>query len=240
MHRPKRINLNRAMRHRGGTVMIETLMALPMIMLVLGLIFYVGRAMSRLQGAEVMSRYETWRQADRVPDAVGPHTDNATGNVLMNQAFLAGRADHIDHAVEDRFPTDAIDDLESTMHMRSEAAERLLRALRENLPHGRTTRQETRYHSGSRLGHLFDGPIRKAHTRADHDWRFANGWEAQTTPWTPAAPYAHNLPAIRDVFFPDEDESLRALAEDGNALAGAIRQLYLRHAGYRGPTVESE
>ncbi len=220
--------------------MVETLLALPIIMLILGLLFYVGRAMSRLQGAETMARYETWRQADRVPDDEGPHADAATGHRLLNDTFLAGRADAIDHGVGDRFSTDAVDELADAVELASEPAGLLLEALRNHLPHGRTTRQETEHTTASRLGRLFDGPVQKAHTRADHDWRFVNGWDALTSPWTPGPPYARNHEAIRDVFFPDYDEALHALAADGNPLAAAMRRLYLQHEGYRGPTVEPD
>jgi len=224
----------------AGTVMIETLLALPLIMLTLGLLFYAGRGMTRLQGAQVMSRYETWRQADRVPDAAGPHTDPSTGNILMNDTFLAGRAATIDHTVEDRLPTDTVTTLRAAVADRSLEAERLLLALLADLPHGRTTVHEVHHITPSRLGRLFDGPIRQGHTRADHDWRFVNGWDHTTSPWTPSSPHAGNLRALRDVFFADYDQGLQGLAETGNPLAEALRQLTLQHEGYRGPTVEPD
>ena len=220
--------------------MLEMLLVLPLLMLIVGLMFYVGRGMARLQHAQVMSRYESWRVAARVPDAIGPHADNANANTLMNQTFYSGRADSIRFRGTDAFPSDAQTALRAAADNRTTDAGDLAGALFNTLPNGRTAIFETDHRTASRLGRLFDGPLRQQHTRMDHEWRFANGWRLSAGRLEPAPPHADNKQAVRDVLFDGLDLPLDALGKQGNDLAAVMRDLYMQNEQYRGPTVEAD
>ena len=62
--------------------MMEMLLVLPFLLLILGMMFYMGRGMMRVQYAQVMSRHESWRVAARVPDELGPHVDRWSAHTL--------------------------------------------------------------------------------------------------------------------------------------------------------------
>ena len=60
-------------RHRQrnfGSAMTETVLSLPLILLILALLVFFGLNMQRLQRVAVVDRYEAWRQ---IVDAPGPN-----------------------------------------------------------------------------------------------------------------------------------------------------------------------
>ena len=223
-----------------GTIMMQVLLALPLVIMVLAMMFFVGRGMMRIQHAQGMSRYESWRRASHVPPELGPYADNQTGNVLMNQTFFNGTADSIVFEGGDAMPTDLQSSLIGAARDRSVDAAELAGAVMRDLPHGQTVWFETRHSTMSALGQLFGGPLRQQHTRLDHDWRYASGWRTGHAGLEPSAPHARNSEAIREVFLSEFDARLEASATQGNKLAGVIRLLYLGNEGYRGPDVEFE
>ena len=237
---------------RAGTAMGEMMLVLPLLMVILALLVYFGRGVVRVQHAQVMDRYEAWRQAAGAP---GPGVQSASDNPQLNQLFFGANAAAIEHDGSGYFPNQATDQLIAAVAARNAPTEyqlpELVTAIISQNPRGRTDTFTTRHDTGVPLWQRFSRPTRHRHTRIGHDWAHVNGWAAPgsgpgsgpVTPgldglsgWHRTGPYGPNvLPPIRDVFFPSFDANLANVA---NPLAGAIRDLYLSRPGYGGPTVE--
>ena len=72
------------------------------------------------------------------------------------------------------------------------------------------------------------------------DWRYVNGirYNGSKQKWEPSNS-RRVVPgeALRDVFFAELDDGLEPYDNNGNNLAGAIRDFYLAYPRYRGPDV---
>jgi hypothetical protein len=225
--------------HRAdGTAMAEMILVLPLLMIVLALLLYFGRGVVRTQHAQVMDRYEAWRQARGAP---GPRADSAAGNEQLNQTFFGSNAAGIEYEGSDAFPSRATDQLIQAAAARNVPAEyRLSQLIDATIGYndrGRTVRMTTSHADRARIWQRYNQPTRHQHTRIGNDWAHVNGWTAASTPagWRRSGPFGPNvLPPIRDIYWPDFDAELNNTA---NPLAEAIRGLYLGAEGYAGPAV---
>ncbi len=168
--------------------MTETVLVLPLILLVLALLFFFGQAMTRLQRSSVTDRYEAWRQAQYAP---APGVDFAKhsrvfGSAdLLNEAFFAGNADRLDVAdragrIRVQEPIDLI--AEETLAIASEIvaqgyepskAEDLVRELHLRSPAWWRIDLATEHESSVPLYQRFAGAVHHQHTVIDGDWTFA-------------------------------------------------------------------
>ena len=235
---------DRSRTTRSGTAMGEMVLVLPLLFVILALLLYFGRGVVRVQHAQVMDRYEAWRQAAGAPGpAVG------TGNDELNQLFFGSSAASINYDGSGWFPSQAADDLVDAAVDRQAPNEyrvsQLVRAAISQSDNGRTVGFATRHSNTVPLLGRFAGPIRHGHTRIGHDWAHVNGWSVTTqsggglsgtSQWNRAGPYGPNILApVRDIHYPTFDADLAAI---GNPLAEAIRGIYLSRPGYGGPDVE--
>ena len=252
-------------RHRG-TVMTETVLVLPMLMLILSLIFYFGRVVVRTQHASVMARYETWRD---VADAPGPQpTTDAENHPQLNSAFFADQAQSLQRHINDRaFPTDTLDEVIGLAQSHSADAQLAAESIlyrppsdTPRLPHGHREGFTTQYDTNIPLWRRIDGPFQRRHVLMNNDWRYVIDWRACADGWPSSATGAgmrpHHARGVRDAFFADLDTALDAVDGDtdpeygdyddgpqqfdGQILAGFIRSLYLHEPAYRGPIVHDE
>ena len=243
----------RRYRTRPGTAMGEMVLVLPLLLVIVALLVFFGRGVVRVQHAQVMDRYEAWRQAAASP---GPAAQAPDDNPQLNQLFFGDNAASIEYAGNDYFPGLAVDRLIDAAITRNvpdhyQLPELVEAATAGNAP-GRTVTFTTTHSNSVPLWERFNRPTRHRHTRIGNDWAHVNGWtappgSAQDNPvsgqwlggsadWRRAGPYGPNvLPPIRDVFFPEFDADL---ANVGNPLAEAIRSMYLSQNGYSGPNVE--
>lgn len=158
---------------RSGTAMTEMVLALPLLLLILVLVVYFGRAMVRVQRALVMDRYEAWRVAEY---GQGPSANDAAGNAMINQMFFAGNAESIEYHRGDNFSGDALAQLIGAAADYSNDAGTYAQALLLSLPAGHTSEFVTTHENTVPILRRFEGPIRHRHTRLDHNWRLVNGW----------------------------------------------------------------
>jgi hypothetical protein len=225
-----------AHRTSRGAAMSEMVLAMPFLILILSFIIYFGRGVTRVQHAEVMDRYEAWREAAK--GGPGPHVDDDHGHTLLNQAFFADNAQSIGHSGSDYFPDDAPQELSDQAHQASDPAGDLADTDIQRFPKGRTVAFSVRHDETVRVWQPFQGAIHHHHTRLDGDWRFADYWHKNDDgTWDPRRPGVSVLPALRDVFYKNFDDGLVDLAQEDNSIAKLIRQLYLDEPDYRGPTV---
>ncbi len=244
--------------------MMETVLVMPLLLVILSLVFYFGRLAIRVQHDQVMARYEVWRQ---VHDANGPASDAPGGHFTLNHTFFGGQAESISHTIADgAFPYDPYEDLVDAASGMSVDAADLTHAIlyRPNtdthrLPHGRREGFRVSYSTNVPLWSRLDGPIDRHHARIEHEWVFSNSPRSGANEWTGYNSTGHHhLRAARDVFLADFDAQLDALDGDTDLeynsddtqrpteelLAALIRRLYLRvylqEPGYGGPIVYDE
>lgn len=224
--------------------MVETVMILPVLMVVFVLIVFLGWNIRRLEKTTQMDRYEAWRAA--MPGTPGPARNDQDEHANMNQAFFT--ADSNDTArslnanvtinrrqyeahdllltqlTEEDFAyyQDFIDEHPATVYVRFEAEHEPFSPLLETIGMSEATRNRT----GFRV--------------RNGDWRFADGirFDGSEQQWVPGARRITPNPALINVFYAQFDEELQPLADgSNNPLASAARNLYRNYPGYRGPEV---
>jgi hypothetical protein len=217
-----------------GTAMVESLLALPFIMLILLFIMYFGRNSTRIQRVRVMDRYEAWQTAGHGP---GPSVNHHRGHSHMNDTFFEHTAASIGHSGNNGFPDDARDRWVQEVGSIHDQAGELAQAMHDNMASGTTAHFSTSFAHSNKLLKRFAGSIKHTHTVQDHDWKFVNGFGRGGGPWDQRGPGANNLDSLRDVFYDDWDNTLDGMGDSGNGMADMLRSLYLSSPGYRGPEV---
>ena len=232
----------------------EMVLVLPLLFVILALLVFFGRGIVRVQHAQVMDRYEAWRQAAGAP---GPAMGGTPSNEQMNQLFFGSKADSIEYAGSRYFPSQAADqflhevaewELDPASQFRLYDTGELratVEAVLASTDNGRTVAFKTQHTNRVPLWERFNGPIRHGHVRIGNDWAHVNGWSItaaggagspQYRQWNRIGPYGPNmLRPIADTHYPDLDSDLASL---GNPLSEAIRGIYLSQPGYGGPNVE--
>jgi len=228
-------------RHQLGAAMSETLLALPLLLLVFVLIFFVGQSMSRLQRASVMDRYEAWRREARAPgpQAVQMDMQPPTWRAeQLNSAFFGGNAERVDTEIYRYFPSDASDMLVAEVGGFWPEAGPLVDLIYDRLPIGERVRFQTHHRNTVPILEQFAGPITKAHVFFGHEWKFSNRvrYDGSLDKWTYiSGPQLSHMPVIRDEFFDDYNWRVGRLADNGNDLARLLQTFYLAEPPYRGP-----
>ncbi len=250
---------------RRGAVMMEFVLIIPLVMIILALLFYMGRLVVRVHHASVMARYETWRQVAQGP---GPSSNDPLGHPQLNEAFFGGNASTIRHAVDDgAFPEEPYQDLITAASTQSSDARTLADALvyhsggnmrnshghREgfHVMHDNTIDTWDRLIAvtGSDVENPERSPLTRRHVRIGTDWPYTNDWRASDTQWRDTwGVDPHPLRARRDAFWLPWDLALDGVdgashleyynsrsEVPGESLAGLVRGLYLYAPEYRGP-----
>lgn len=231
--------------HTRGSALMELVLALPLFFLLLSLMFFFGRSLVRSQEAEVMSRYESERQAEHVPFPA-PAAVEGESNGVMNNVFLGGDASSVAFRAGDGFPSDGADRLvELAGSGYAGEAGIYLDACFERFPAGSVARFTTRYDEANGFWQELSGPIHSAHARMANDWRFVNGLQVEaledgSEAWQPTGPKVSNVPTLNEVFFRDFIDRLDVHADRGNELARVISRFYERQPCYVGPEVPLE
>lgn len=207
--------------------MTETVLVVPLLMLILALMVYLGYVVVRMERASVMARYETWRDVTQAP---GPASGG--GNPELNSAFLGGNADTLAQRADDNyFPEDPYDQfrkagqtspdagaLTENLIMRPGGEYRMSRGRRESFGmHWDNTADLWNKMSGLAR---FEGenpeaqPLIRGFVRVGNDWRYTNDWRAGADLWADTNPdesSAHHLRALRDSFMMSFDADLDAI-----------------------------
>lgn len=256
-------------RFRRGTVMTESLLILPLLLLVMSMLFFFGQMAERTQKTLQMSRYETWRQMVR---SSGPrsHDWDQTDDVRhaqLNWTFFDNDAERIVHWATDpqglRYPNQAYEDMIDEAATVSDETGELAEAI-VYTPSGEFVRMINGHREGFAVTHpvrlpLYDQlhrPIRRATSRIAHEWRYTTSNDACADTWTGSRDSNDHPRAVRDVFYEEFDDYLDGIDGDRDPeyfydeqssqqfspeiLAGFIRSLYLTRPGYNGPIVHDE
>lgn len=235
---------------RRGTAMMEMIFSLLLITLILSLLFFFGRGVVRVQRSQVVDRYEAWRE---VAHSWGPSSNNHLGGPQLNDTFFGGNASSVSQSTTSFFPRDARDDLIDEAQAFSNETSEVVELSHDDFVKGRSVRMVTRHDESHPLWNQFDKSAAHRHTRIEHEWKAENRWVGAGSGqhlrgstelyhywgvWhSPNNERPYTLPAARDTFMLELDEPLRGLANNGNHLAGRMRQIYSHRPAYRGPTL---
>lgn len=248
---------NRTIRYmwRRAAVLTETVFAMPILLAILSLAFYLGQMSVRMQRTSSMVRYETWRT---VYEAPGPASNEGLGHPQLNEAFFADQAASLSHEINGPlYPMDGYQQwftiAEELGQAPGDLAHRMI-----YLPND-TYRLNPGHREGFKVQHTMpnalweriDGPIRRTAARIERDWRLSYDPRIGAEQWIGGfAGFPHHLRALRDEYLAEFDEGFDALDGDhaqeysdyplarqvvGEELAGWIRSAYLRQPGYTGP-----
>lgn len=177
-----------------GSAMTETVLVLPLIFFILGLLFFFGQAMTRWQRSSVTDRYEAWRQTQY---GQGPGAEFAKRGFdfgsagQLNQIFFGDNADRLE--VADRSGRinieEPVDIIAEAAHLAATpttvpayepaSAEELVRELHSRTPAWWRVDLSTEHISDVPLYQRFAGPVRHQSTRIDGDWSFATWIEQE-------------------------------------------------------------
>ncbi len=220
--------------HRRGSAMVETVLALPVVMLFVVLVLGFGLAAKRLSPLQNTARYDSWRQATAgAPGPGGPAELGAAIYAKDAPSQLVRVNDHdlsLPNAVDEPLKADLSGD-----------AEALADNILARFPRAVGSEISASHASGiplfSALG--FTDPVKRHAFRLDGDWRFANGiaysgqlWAAYADGWQPRNTGTARLaPGIQSLFLSPLDQSLPG----SNNLSNAIRAVYTAYPDYRGP-----
>jgi len=169
--------------------MTETVLVLPLVLIVLALLFFFGSAMTRWQRSSVTDRYEAWRQAQYAP---GPGLGFGKGPVefedseLLNEAFFAGNAERVEVGGRaGRVRVSLITDLvaeEAALrapvsvfpHYDPESADQMVRDRARSLPAWWRIDLETEHTSTVPFYQRFAGTVKHQSTVIDGDWSYGS------------------------------------------------------------------
>ncbi|MCC7192608.1 MAG: pilus assembly protein [Phycisphaeraceae bacterium] len=223
----KTINSSRRFR---GTATTELVLVLPFLAFILALLIFFGRAMVRVQRAQVMDRYEAWRTAAYATPSFPRAGDD---NDQLNDSFFGGNAQAIVPIDPDPLPDNAPRGWINASSVTQDTQD-LAQSLLSRLPHGIGAGFSTTPLLRQDYLSFLEGPIFHKHTRTSHDWAYVNGWSVDR--WDPASPRADNRTAMREVFFQRFEGELGPY-RDRNVLAASTLNLLSVQPGYAGPAI---
>lgn len=186
-----------------GTAMSEMVLALPIILLILSLLYFFGRGMVRVQHTQVADRFDVWREGAAVvysePGTAGypvinrpPHSNNDVGNSMLNDTFFAGNASSIRVEAGNALASDASEALVARAAAFSANTGAIADQIFSDLPDGRTLRVWVSHVNTVRAWEMLEGDITHAHTRSLYDWRYVNGWHERLFRWDNLAALSAN------------------------------------------------
>jgi hypothetical protein len=228
--------------------MAETVLVMPFIMVALMLIVYLGWNFRRVAQVTNMDRYAVWESV--TPGAPGPdaqHLAQEMRNPRLNNAFFELNGDQANDLDELNANNNNVYLPEGHRDLRDQQTDETYSYFDEFLERNPTGQRQrfSATHSQSVNTDLLglSDLVRNSHghSRMNGDWRYANGirYNSDRAVWEPANRRVVPGEALREVFFVDLDDGLEPYDDNGNNLAGAIRDFYLAYPAYVGPEVGS-
>lgn len=226
--------------------MAETVLIMPFIAISLVLIVYLGWNFRRLAQVTNMDRYAVWESV--TPGSPGPDTQGISQeirNPRLNSAFFGLNNDQANSLNELRGTDNVRYMPQGHRELRDQQADEAYSYFDEFLdrhPAGLQQRFSATHNQSMNTGLLgLSDLIRNGdgHSRMNGDWRYVNGirYNSSKGKWEPNSRRVVPGEPLREVFFADLDDGLEPYDNNGNTLAGAIRDFYLSYPGYAGPEI---
>ena len=227
--------------------MVETVLVMPFIALALVLIVYLGWNFRRLAQVSNMDRYVIWESA--TPGAPGPDIQGINADIRnphLNSAFFGLNSDHASQLDELRWTNNVPYMPRGHREFRDQQADEAYSYFDEFLdrnPTGIMQRFKSAHPQSVNtdflgLSDLTGNGI--GHSRMNGDWRYLNGigYNSAKNKWEPDRRRVSPGGTLREIFFAELVDGLEPYANNGNELARAISNFYLRYPVYIGPELE--
>jgi|GEM_PF-5255249 Flp pilus assembly protein TadG len=236
-----RMNPSTRMRRHRGSAMFETVMVLPLVFVILGLVFFFGYAFQREQQQRILARYDAARVANRATPAPPQVPAGLEHPDAMNELFFRNQAQFVDIDWE-TYRSPAGDALAGLAYQRSTATGELATDLFNNSPRGTRVKLKVDFTSSIRLPESVSGPMLRRSVHPGPAWAYTDSIrENEEGLWVYHRPSHHYMRVerrIRNVFYSDFDRQLDNFTEPATRMVSLIRgMLYAYEPGYRGPTV---
>lgn len=193
--------------HRRGVVMVEFAFCLPMLLLVIALVFFFGKAMAQKLHVVEANRCDTWRH---VEPSISPPTV-----VELNRVFFGDKAT-LDRQAFEGEPADVIENFVTLAGGVSQQAMALAqRTVQDSYDHGRLCSLSAEVPNTVPLWrqlHL-EGPIKSSCVRDGVPWRRRQ---------------ASCLDALCSQFFSEMDGEFKSMPGPALQFSQVLRDLYLR------------
>jgi len=224
-----------------GSAMMETVMILPLVFVILGLVYFFGNAHQREQQHRILARYDVTRAANMVtPAAPESPVSLQTQQAALNELFLRNRATFVD--IEwNGYVSPAGTTLGQWAYQYSQPTGDLATQLFASAPRGTKIKLLAEYTSNINLPEAVDGALLRRSVHPGPSWGFADGLTQDSDgQWI----YDRNTRRyfvdrrLRDVFYDTFDRQLDNYTEPASRMVSLIRgMLYAYQPDYRGPTI---
>lgn len=218
----------RRTRSQLGAAMTETVVSLPLILLLLAMMVYFGLNMQRWQRASMSSRYEAWRQMDDGVHSLTMLEDDAE---RIDELFLAGNAEEVTVNVSFGRATAAEQMLKDEAARISPDALDWMETMLSLAPGTRGVGVTASYETPEGIMSRFAGPLRHHHVVLDGDWLYAPQLYLRGSD----RPRDMVWPVIHEVFYEDMAARFDPLVSGGNGVAGSIWSQHVIVPWYNGP-----
>lgn len=246
MHQPQSVTS----RRHSGTAMLETVLVLPLVFVILGLVFFFGNAFEREQQQRILARYDVARVANQATPLAPATPAGLNGQQdAMNELFFDGAADIV--SVDwDGYISPGGQGLIELAANRSTPTGDLAAGIVNRAQQGTKIKLVVDFTRSNRIFEAVNGPIRRRSVHPGPSWAYADAMVESADgnvinpPLTANWMYDRNNnhlraeASVRDVFYLDFNRQLDDFAEPATHMVRLIRgMLYANQPGYRGPTV---
>jgi hypothetical protein len=215
-----------------GSAMVETVLALPVVLFFLVVVIGFGIGLKRLSPLQNAARFDSWRAT--TPGAPSPSDAQLAAAFYPKDTpaslVRSNRDGSLSATVDDPVKNALFGD-----------AQTLATRLFDRFPRGSGSEFTVQHDSSlpilAQMG--FTNPVKRHAYRLDGDWRFVDGithlgqpWATYADGWHPTSDGPRIAPDIQELFLSPLDD---ALPPAGGSLSDAIRALYLAYPDYRGP-----
>ncbi|QDU35043.1 hypothetical protein KS4_31200 [Poriferisphaera corsica] len=219
--------------HEVGGVMAETVLIMPLLVTVFGIVLFSGMSMLRFERATVMDRYAVWKD---VTNGYGPGNEEE-----YNDTFMNGEAATLVYKVEEGPSYRTTNIMREASEGESMEALLYFEYMSALLPSQKKYIFKTTHTTDSSFFRWMGMRNIHSYERIDNEWKYSNGVTLnEYDKWTYAAPRI-SLEQIHTGYFYDSyDDSLQASISRGNTYAEIFREFHFDRPPYRGPIVISE
>ena len=189
-------------RQSRGTALVEAVLALPLLIVVLGLVWWVGWAMANQQRVKAAANYTAWRS---VYDGGAPVPES------LEKVEFVGKGEVRNYS-RGGGPAGTLDELvDAAMLVSSDAAVVADRGPRVRFPKGSFVRLSGEFPTSVGLWNRYQGDIRGRAGREGVTWRWSE---------------ASLRESMVEVYFPAMETCLIGVRQPGDGMARMIRGLY--------------
>jgi len=188
---------------RRGTAMVETVMAIPLLAMILGLTWWVGWAMTNQQRVKASDRYTAWR---------ANYGGGVTTDSLNTDFFqLKANPNTMDISYGVGANTTVTDYVNAAAQVSQGAAGLADSGPRQRYPQGRRVSVSAEFPTSIGLWNRYQGSITSSHSRDGVEWRYHQ---------------ASLIVPVIDQYLPTIEAAMMGVHAPADGMAMMVRGLY--------------